>query len=248
MSDPAVPYPTGDAVHRINTCVLKASASHWPFARDAAAAIDANWQDATQRNPNYFNGSVYLIERLAITDGALEATLLRSDFKSYLHWRQLGYPYRGVRDGFGSALIRAADGAYLLGRQRAGNINAGLSYLPGGFIDDRDVAGDGGIDIAASIARELYEETGLDAPDVIAMPGFLVTEAGAQLSIAKTFQSPLDSGALKAQIEQHFASDAHSELDGMVIVARTSDLDRLPMPDYARVLLRNLLSDAPASA
>lgn len=248
MSEPTSDHPAHDAVHRIDSCVLRTSTSQWGFARDAAAEIETAWQRARIGNPNYFNGSVYLIERLAIADGALQATLLRSDFKSYLYWRQLGYPYRGVRDGFGSALIRAADGAYLLGRQRAGNINSGLSYLPGGFIDDRDVAGDGTIDIAASIARELHEETGLDAPDVIAVPGFLVTEAGAQLSIAKTFQSPLDSRALKARIEQHFSSDAHSELDGMVIVARTSDLDGLPMPDYARALLQNLLSVAPASA
>lgn len=248
MSEPTGDYPAHDVVHRIDSCVLRTSTSQWRFARDAAAEIETAWQRARISNPKYFNGTVFLIDRLSLAAGSLEATLLRSDFKSYLYWRQLGYPYRGVRDGFGSALIRAADGAYLLGRQRAGNINAGLSYLPGGFIDDRDVAGDGTIDIAASIARELYEETALDAPDVTAIPGFLVTEAAAQLSIAKTFQSPLDSRALKARIEQHFAGDAHSELDGMVIIARTSDLDGLPMPDYARVLLQNLLSDAPASA
>lgn len=248
MSDAIRRYPDRDAVHRIAACVLKTSAAAWPFARDRAAAIDAQWQDAQRRNPNYFNGTVYLIDRLSLAGGVLDAALLRSDFKSYLYWRAEGYPQSGVRDGFGSALIRAADGAYLLGRQRAGNINAGLAYLPGGFIDGRDVAEDESIDIAASIARELLEETGLAAPDVTAAPGFLVTETGAQLSIAKMFQSSLDSSALKTRIEQHFAGDANSELDGMVIVARASDLDGLPMPDYARVLLQNLLSDAPASA
>lgn len=248
MSDRCATYPVIAAVHRINACSLFASASHWPFARDAAEAIEAVWQDAKQRNANYFNGTVYLVDRLSIADGVLDATLLRSDFKSYLYWRQNGFPQSGVRDGFGSALIRAADGAYLLGRQRAGNVNSGLTYLPGGFIDGRDVAADGSIDIAASIVRELEEETGLAPPDVTALPGFLVTETGAHVSIAKTFQSPRDAQALKSRIERHLAGDANSELDGIVIVAQARDLDGLPMPDYARVLLQHLLSGLPASA
>lgn len=245
MNQPSAIYPARAAVNRIDSCTLRASTSQWPFARDQASQIDAAWHDAQQRNPNYFNGTVYLVDRMSLASGALDAALLRSDFKSYLHWRQLGFPQTGVRDGFGSALIRAADGAFLLGRQRAGNVNAGLTYLPGGFIDGRDVAVDGTIDIAASIARELEEETGLAPPDVTAMPGFLVTEVGAHLSIARTFQSSLESGALKARIEAHLAGDAQSELESMIVIGRGSDLEGLPMPEYARVLLQHVLLGHP---
>lgn len=213
-----------------------------------AGAIEAAWRDAQRSNPMFFNGVVCLVDCMSINAGTFDATLLKSDFKSYLYWRGQGYPMAGVRDGFGSALISAGDGAYLLGRQRAGHINGGLSYLPGGFIDERDVAHDGCIDIAASIARELEEETGLTPADVEVLPGFLVTETGAQLSIAKTFQSPLDGDQLKMQIERYLADDPASELDGVVIVRRVEDLEGLPMPSYARVLLGQLLTRAGAGA
>lgn len=248
MNKPIGGYPASDVVHRIDSCVLRASTSRWQLASDAAADIEAEWHKVQAGNPNYFNGTIYLVDGLSLGDGALAATLLRSDFASYLYWRERGFPQSGVRDGFGSALIRAGDGAYLLGRQRPGNINSGLTYLPGGFIDDRDVAADGSIDIAASIARELLEETGLTDADVAMLPGYLVTETGAHLSIAKTFSSPLGGAELKSVIERHLAKDAKSELDGVSIISALGDLDGLPMPHYARVLLGHLLAEVPASA
>ena len=146
-----------------------------------------------------------------------------------------------MRDGFGSALICAADGAIVLGGRRAGNVNGGLAYLPGGFIDGRDVASDGRIDIAASIARELEEETGLTAKDVTVQPGYLVTITGPHVSIAKTFHSGLDAEELMRKIESHLAADATSELDGMVIVRDVRDLEGLAMPSYARLLIGEIL-------
>lgn len=241
-------YSNRAAVHAISQCTLRISAARWAYANAAADAIDAAWRDAQLSHPKYFNGAVYLVDSMSLDAGALHATLLQSDFKSYLYWRGEGYPAAGVRDGFGSALVRARDGAYLLGRQRAGNVNAGLAYMPSGFIDGGDVGRDGSIDIAASIVRELAEETGLTTTDVEIQPGFLVTEMGAQLSIAKTFQSPLDGEHLKIQVERHLADDPASELDGVVIVRQVEDLKGLPMPSYARLLLEHLLAPAGAGA
>lgn len=243
MSETDMPltYPKRDCVHEIESCRLIAHEGTWAYARSAAAEIDAAWANAQRTNPKFFNGTVYLLDAVAYSGRRLDARLLRSDFKSYLYWRRNGFPETGVRDGFGSALIRAADGAYLLGRQRAGNVNAGLVYLPGGFIDGRDVAADGTIDIAASITRELEEETGLTSADVEALPGFLATENGPHLSIAKTFQSSLASDALKAHIERHIAADAASELECIVIVRTARDLDGLAMPSYVGVLLSHLM-------
>jgi 8-oxo-dGTP pyrophosphatase MutT (NUDIX family) len=234
-------YPERDAVHVIGRCNLTGHDGPWPYAHAHAAEIDAAWRMARSANSHFFNGVVYLVDELAIDGDALDARLLRTDFKSYLYWRGNGFPEAGVRDGFGSALICSADGAILLGRQRAGNINAGLSYLPGGFIDGRDVAGDGRIDIAASIARELHEETGLTAADVAVQPGYLVTVTGAHLSIAKTFRSALDGAALKHKIESHLAADPASELEGIVIVGGAGDLEGLAMPPYARLLAGDVL-------
>ncbi|MEQ1672861.1 MAG: NUDIX hydrolase, partial [Hyphomicrobium sp.] len=164
-----------DSVRKIATCALRVGDGVWTYAEEHAGVIERDWQLAARVRPSYFNGVIHLLDQLSDVDGVLCGRLLRTDFKSYLYWRTAGFPDTGVRDGFGSALIRSADGAILLGRQRAGNVNGGLAYLPGGFIDARDVDAGGGIDIAASIIRELAEETGLRREDVTIEPGFLVT-------------------------------------------------------------------------
>jgi 8-oxo-dGTP pyrophosphatase MutT (NUDIX family) len=239
----AVSDASRDRVVAVCRCDLRLAAGVWDYAQANASAIDVAWHEAVGANPQFFNGIVHLIDALSITGDTLEAQLLRTDFKSYLYWRQAGFPPAGVLDGFGSALIRSADGAILLGRQRVGNVNGGLVYLPGGFIDVRDVDGNGAIDIRSSIVRELEEETGLTPANVEMQPGCLVTEAGAHVSIAMSFHSKLDAQALKAAIEKQISADPSSELDEIVIVRAQSDLLGLAMPRYARVVVNAVLQE-----
>ena len=229
-------------VQRVARCTLAVTAQQWPFAATHAARIDAHWARRRTENPAMFNGVVHLLTALDIEAGACVAHFVRTDFKSYLTWREQGYPAAGVRDGFGSALIRSVEGHVLLGRQRAGNLNSGQAYPPGGFIDARDVDPDGIIDIEASIAREMAEETGLDPATLECAGGYLVTFAGPLLSIAAEYRSRLPADELRARILRHIAADPQSELVDAVIVRTGADLARIDMPEYARVLLGWLLA------
>ena len=198
-----------------------------------------HWNLAKAANPTFFNGVIHLVEDIETEKGEVRARLLRTDFQSYLYWRDQGFPKAAaVLDGFGSALIRSTEGHVLLGRQRLGNINAGLAYPPGGFIDARDVGAGQTLDIAASVAREVLEETGLGAGELEAGPGYLVTRAGAHVSFAVSYRSKHSSDALKDRIAQHIAADPQSELTDIVIVRQRSDMDGLAMPHFARVLLK----------
>jgi 8-oxo-dGTP pyrophosphatase MutT (NUDIX family) len=235
-------YPAQDSVTAVTSCDLRVDDGTWGYTHVHANAIEAAWQSVRIENPAFFNGTIHLINGLRLEDGCLHATFLRTNFKTYLHWRRAGFPETGILDGFGSALIKSADGAVLLGRQRAGNINAGLAYLPGGFIDARDAGPDGRIDITASVVRELQEETGLSGADLQPQPGFLITQTAAHVSIAATFQVNLDAESMKSKIEKHIAADPESELTDIVIVRQLADLEGLAMPHYARVLLQQLLS------
>jgi 8-oxo-dGTP pyrophosphatase MutT (NUDIX family) len=232
-----------DRVVRIESLALEVSPGRWLYADHHRDVIDAHWKLATAANPSFFNGVIHVIDRIDVGDTLLTAQLLATDFKSYLYWRDEGYPTEGgVRDGFGSALIRTGEGHILLGRQRLGNINAGLAYLPGGFIDSRDAGAGGVVDIAASIERELREETGLGMNDLEAEPGYIVTMTGAQVSFAVAYNSPLGSKELVAKVHTHIAAEAEPELAEMVIVRGVDDLRGLAMPHYARVLLNSPLA------
>lgn len=228
---------------RIAHADLRAGGFVWHWAQERQDAIDRHWQEESRRNANYFNGTIYLIDVLAIDEqsASVTARFLKTDFKSYLYWRDLGYPDADVLDGFGSGLILAQDGAVILGRQQPGNINSGLAYLPGGFIDGRDVTAEGNIDIAASVRREIREETGLSENELTPGTGLLLTLHKAHVSFAITFRSHLEAGDLQAKIASHIACEANPELADAVVVRDRSDMRGLEMPGYARVLLSALL-------
>ena len=232
---------TAEAVLKVKRCRLAVEPGTWDFAERRACEIDSHWQRRVEELPGVFNGTVHLMRRHAIADGVLDGAFVRADFKSYLYWRDRGRPDCGTVDAFGSALIRSADGALMLGVQQKG-INAGLAYPPGGFIDNRDVASDGAIDIEASIVRELAEETGLTLADVERTEGFYATFTGRLLSIGIEFRSKLAARDLTSLIARHIAGEAEPELGRIVAVRSPADSAKIAMPRYAGLLAEELLA------
>lgn len=234
-----------DGVSRVHACRLQASTAQWPFAQRETDAIDGHWAKRCAESPSFFNGTVYMMaagsERL--TGGMFACTLFPTGFKNFLYWKEHGYPDADAYDCFGSAILRSVEGHVLLGKQAAGNVNSGLAYLPGGFIDARDVDATGSVDIGASIARELAEETLLASHEIERLPGFRVIRCGAQVSLAVEFRSPLSSDALRTAVLERLRSGGDGELTDLLIVRDQADLS----PDYIPVYTRLALSDVFAS-
>lgn len=226
----------------VEACDLTVSDAVWAFAIENADAIDAHWQRATLANPSYFNGRIYVLAQSRMEDGVFSGRLIAAEFKAFLFWKETGQTDTTICDVFGSALIRSGDGAILLGRQRAGNLNAGLVYLPGGFIDPRDRDDEGRVDIRASVLREVEEETGLRARTLAVSEGYLVTTVGQQVSIAVELVGDRDAVGMMAFMREAVAHEAAPELEEIVAVRTLADLDLLPMPEYAQVLLRHVLA------
>lgn len=226
----------------VEDCCLTVSDGAWVFALQNAQAIDAHWQHRTAKNPSYFNGTIYMLAEHTIAGGVFSGTLLPVEFKAFLYWKENGQADTTVCDVFGSALIRSGDGAILLGRQRAGNLNAGLVYLPGGFIDPRDADAEGRVDIRASVLREVEEETGLLARTLAVSDGYLITTVGRQVSIAVELIGDGDAARMMAFMRDAVAHEAAPELEEIVAVRTLADLDPLPMPNYAQVLLGHVLA------
>jgi len=225
---------------------MRACGENWAYAQAHAAAIDEHWARRSVESPRLFNGAIYVARGMTLESGALDVEFTRIEFKSFLYWREQGYPDTGVRDCFGSALIRSSEGHVLLGRQNAGNMNGGLAYMPGGFIDPRDVGPDGTIDVAASIAREVREETGLQPQELRRLPGHWVTFCGPLVSIATEFRSRETAQTLRERMRRGLARDAEAELDEIVVVRSMSDAPPGLVPPYARLLLARVLADGEA--
>jgi hypothetical protein len=213
----------------------------WAFAARNRADIDLHWERRLRESPAFFNGIVHVLTQRSLSEeGVLSASFVRTDFKSFLYWRETGWRDDSVMDSFGSALILSAEGHALLGRQRAGNMNGGLCYPPCGFIDPGDIGPDGIIDLEGSVAREIAEETGLAAPAIRRSGGYVVTQVGPVLAMSALYRSPLADEALLAEAGRHIAGDAKSELTDFLLAKPGADTSEVPMPDYARALLRHL--------
>jgi hypothetical protein len=228
-------------VFAVSSVDLRVIEGTWAFADRHIRDIEAHWARRQRETPGFFNGSVVIMTAYAVSgDGRrLSAKFIRTDFRSFLYWRETGWRDGSVMDGFGSALILSADGRVLLGRQSEGNLNSGLCYPPSGFIDACDIGADGSIDIDSSVAREVGEETGLSAPLLSREDGYVVTIAGPTLSIAIPLRSPLAGDAL-LRAANHYISEEGSELAQFVLAAPGAPPNGLPMPDYARALLTGL--------
>lgn len=232
-----------DRVIWLESCRLRVTQPSWDYASRNSAAIDSHWQRRSAENPAMFNGVIHLMTSTDLEGARLTGGFARTDFKSFLFWREQGYPSAGTRDAFGSALVRSADRHILLGRQRGGHLNAGLTYLPGGFIDPRDVAADGTISIDDSILREFEEETGIPASEVEVRPGYFATFSGPLLSLSRELRSPLSSAALLDRVRNHIASDPDSELLDVFAARTVGELDQLAMVPFAAQLLKWYFSD-----
>lgn len=210
----------------------------WPWAEANRDRIAANWDRRRAEKPALFNGIVLVSTRVSLVDDTLEVRLREADYASFLAMIDFGFPEPGVGNCFGAAVLRAADGAVLLGEMAAHTVNGGRVYFPGGNLDRSDVRADGRVDIEASIRRELEEETGLAPPDVVFANSFTAVIDGARTALLKEARSPLDAPALCARVDAFIAKQAESELAGIRSVTSAAGIDPAIMPAYVSGYLR----------
>jgi hypothetical protein len=223
-----MPFP----VVRLTRAELRFAPRPWPFAQARRAEIDAHFATLSRGNPHAFNGRVLMLHTFAIEDAVLRGAYFETDFASFIAWRDWAWPDMSVRNCFGQAALRAADGAFVLGVMAAHTMNAGRVYFPSGTPDLEDVVGDR-VDLDGSVLRELAEETGLTAADVSLDPGWHAVLAGPRLAMLKPVRSPLCADELRARILAHTAGEAHPELADVRIARGPSDLDDM-MPAFIK--------------
>ncbi|MDX7951081.1 NUDIX domain-containing protein [Lichenihabitans sp. Uapishka_5] len=199
----------------------------WPYARHEAEAIEANWLRRVARTPEIWNGRVLLMR-----DGTLQAGSARpvfhgrcfeTDFKTFLGWRDAGFPSAGVRNVFSMAALESQDGAFILGEMAPHTAPAGQVYFPSGTPDPKDVS-QGRVDLEASARRELGEETGLDPAELTWIDGMTLVTSPIRLCCMKRVVSRLPADVLVAQIHSWLATDPQPELARMHVVRGPADI------------------------
>lgn len=220
---------------------LPVAEESWTWADENAAAIKRFWSKAQAERPALFNGHVLVMAAHELRDGVLAGNVLKTDFASFLYWKDKGLPAEaGVRNVFGCAVVRSGDGHLLFGRMAPHTAASGRVYPMAGTPDLEDLK-DGKLDIEGSIVRELMEEAGLDAADATRQPGYLLVEDGGMCSLnaVLTFDAP--SRELKTRMMEHIDTQEQPELDEIVVFRRAAFHVHHRMPGFARTLVQHLL-------
>ena len=202
---------TPPIIHRVTALDLPVRPTPWPFAQVRRAEIDAHFAEKQREKPNIWNGRVLLGRNPSFTETRLSADYFETDFASFLAWRDWGFPDRDVFNGFGVGALRSSDGAFLLGEMAPHTSNAGRIYFPSGTPDLDDIR-DGKVDIAGSVVREVFEETGLTEADYAAEAYWDCVVTDASIGIFRLLRVDMPGEALRARIEANLARQRHPEL------------------------------------
>jgi 8-oxo-dGTP pyrophosphatase MutT (NUDIX family) len=133
-----------------------------------------------------------------------------------------------VFNGFGMGALRSSDGAFVLGEMDGQTANAGRVYFPSGTPDLDDVK-DGRLDLPASVAREVEEETGLAPHEYRAASHWDCISTGVALAMIRMLDVDMPGESLRARIKDNLARQSSPELCAIHLVRRRSDLtDAMP--------------------
>jgi 8-oxo-dGTP pyrophosphatase MutT (NUDIX family) len=219
----------------------------WAFAHSRADEIAAHWGKRKTALPRLFDGRVLLLGRHQFVKRNDGATILRgayfeTDFKAFLAWRDFGFPDASVCNCFSMAALQSSDGAFLLGEMAAHTANAGSVYFASGTPDPSDIFG-AQVDLAASVRRELQEETGISADEVATTPNWTVVYAPPRIACMKIVRSADTAQSVKARVEAFLSDDLDAELRLLHIVRRKQDIDGINCPRFVADFLRFALND-----
>ena len=213
----------------------------WPFARERAADIAANWDRQIAAGRKLWNGRVLLSRDAHVeTRGGrrvFTADHFETDFAAFLAFRDFGFPDPRVKNCFAMAALRAADGPFLLARMGVHTANPGRIYFAAGTPDPGDIRGRT-LDLAGSVLRELAEETGLTEVDVTQSPGYTLVRDEGRIACMREVRTRDDCDAVVARVARFVAAENDPEIDGLVPVRDARDLQPDHMPDFIQAYLR----------
>ncbi|MGL4638039.1 MAG: NUDIX hydrolase [Beijerinckiaceae bacterium] len=214
----------------------------WEFAITQAEAIKAHWEKLLIEKPRMFNGTVLMQHRWSIENGVYTTAYTPVDFASFISWQHFGYPGSPCRNGFAMAALRAADGAFLLGVMGQHTANAGKIYFAGGTPDMNDVTSTGQIDLAGSMTRELFEETGLRPDEVTVDDAWVVVTDAHRAAFLKPARTIYKADEAREIMLSRIAVMEDQELADIAIVRSPADINEAMTPPFARHYMQSVFA------
>ncbi len=225
------------AVFHVDRLNLTFAPKLWDFAETRRNEIAARFAQMRRANPALWNGRVLMLHEYEHAGDVFRGAFLDTDYASFRVWHQLGCPGAPIYDCFGAAALLSADDAFVLGVMGDQTANAGRVYFPCGTPDTDDVVHNR-VDLEFSIRRELKEETGLDAAEFEAEPGWTTVIAGPFIAHIKLLRARDKAASLQERIGTFLARHPAAELAGTLMAKDANDLTPA-MPEFVAAFLKH---------
>jgi hypothetical protein len=212
----------------------------WTFAHARREEIDRHFAARRREQPALWNGRVLLLNRCTIEGRVFRGTSFETDYASFFTWRDWDCCDAGVFNVFGAAALQSADGAYLVGQMAPSTSVAGQWLFPCGTPDPKDI-NNGMLDVAGSVGRELFEETGLDIGAFKAEPGWVLVRDGGFIALIKRLIAGENAETLRGRIMGHLAQEAQPEFSAVRFLRGPADFDA-NTPRFLRAYLARVWS------
>jgi 8-oxo-dGTP pyrophosphatase MutT (NUDIX family) len=229
-----VSEPSITRVSRLDVrCVERA----WPWAEANASTIDAFWDEARAKQPQLFDGPVFMFAEARIEGDTFRAVCFESRFSRLLYVKRHGFPDPTVVNAFAMGALRATDGAFLLGVMGPETANRGQIYFPAGTPDPADRQDDGTLDLLGSVVRELAEETGLQRGDYEVEDGWILVRDGGLLAFLPPVQLREPAAAARSHMLARMQNLKEEELSDIYVAHGPRDIDENRMPRFIQAFL-----------
>ena len=215
-------------IDRVDVRVLPGPLS---YTEDNKPAIAANWEKAVAANSTLFDGEIYLAPEAHLDGHLFQASFRRTSFATLMYWRDDRVSEKPWHV-FGVGIMVSAEGDLIAARMSAHNAVAGRVYFPAGSIDDHDIVGDRA-DYDANMAREVFEETGMDLRAAKAEATTHLVTADGSIALFRRYHFDVSTAELLKRIEDNIAKQAEPELSEIIPVTRAGAMGEAT-PSYVR--------------
>lgn len=215
-------------IDRVDVRVLPGPLS---YTEDNKPAIAANWEKAVAANSTLFDGEIYLAPEAHLDGHFFQASFRRTSFATLMYWRDDRVSEKPWHV-FGVGIMVSAEGHLIAARMSAHNAVAGRVYFPAGSIDDHDIVGNRA-DYDANMAREVFEETGMDLRAAKAEAKTHLVTADGSIALFRRYHFDVSTAELLKRIEDNIAKQAEPELSEIIPVTRAGAMGEAT-PSYVR--------------
>jgi 8-oxo-dGTP pyrophosphatase MutT (NUDIX family) len=217
-------------IHLITDCKLTVTREPLPYEEAHKSLIDVFWEQAYALNPRLWNGIFYMFSDVRMENGCLYAQAHRTDFATFLHWRENGGD-SATRHMTATTFPALNDGSLLAVRMSQHTANAGRVYFPAGSFDQDDVI-ENQLDPIGSMKREMSEETGISVDDKWFDGPLLAVEQDNSIFITRKTNIPYGFDEVEKIWQRHQKNGGDDEICGLVQIASTRHIPDV-MPRYA---------------